>query len=146
MKTNKGRKKKRKKKIRKVHLSGRQYIQQHCLKYFQKTKTTPSGWYRGTVLNVRHSQKDKGSLEYLISYPCGSGQYNEWVSGECMGQSLQFWKDKKDAWIDPLACQSVESGDERVDVSSKSSAAPSNRDDTDTSSDGWNIDDRLDRY
>ena len=116
-------------KVRKVNISGRQYINQYRLKYFQKTKTTPCGWYRGKVLNVRRSQKEEGRLECLISYLSGSGQYNEWVSGECMGQSVQFWKDKKDVWVDPLACQNAELDDELVDVS-KSSTVPSNRDDT----------------
>ena len=62
-----------------------------------------------------------------------------------MGQSVQFWKDKKDVWVDPRACQNADSDDELVDVS-KSSTVPSNRDDTGSSSDCWNVNDRFDTY
>ena len=45
------------------------------------------------MLDVR--QNKDGVLEYMISYPNGNGQYSEWVTGEVMGQGLQFWIDKK---------------------------------------------------
>ena len=56
-------------------------------------------------------------IEYMITYPNGAGQYTEWVSGESMGQAIQFWLDKKHVWLDPIKDQRVGEFDTRVEVS-----------------------------
>lgn len=127
---------------RKAHASGRQYIDNYCLKYFQKTSTTPSGWYRGKVLNVK--QNGEGVLEYLITYPNGDGQYTEWVPGESMGQALQFWLDKKDVWVDPIKHQSVGESDTRVEVSNTTAVPVA--DNNASSEDEWSLTNTLENY
>ena len=129
-------------KRRRRHASGRQYINEYCLKYFQQTTTTPRGWYRGTVLDAK--QTEDGKLEYNISYPNAEGQYSEWVSGEALGQAMEFWKDKKSTWVDPMEHQS-QSSDSRVNVNSTSNGAPVVDDDP-SDEDNWNVGDQVDYF
>ena len=86
---------------------------------------TKRDWYRGVVLNVRKT--DEGKLQYQIAYTHGHGQYTEWVSGELLGQGMQFWLDMKDNWIDPMKHQNVESSDQQINVSSTDNVVSTTR-------------------